>query len=409
MIKETKLENGIRVVTRYIPTVKTVSVGVFVGAGSRHETSENNGVAHFLEHMAFKGTQTRSVEDLAYMIEGVGGQMNAYTSYEITAYHCRLMSEDISVAVDFLSDIICHSVFNEDEMEKERGAILQEIMMYKDTPDDVVVENLRALQYPNHPVGRPILGTVENVKNMSPEDLKRFVDRFYVGSRMVVCAAGDVDHDAFCLDVAEKFASIKKGEMSENLPPQYHVGEVQTSRLELEQVYLALAWKGVGILHEDHYTYSLLGSLLGQGMTSKLWQEVREKRGLAYSIYAGNTSGADYGAFTIYAETSLEKLEEIQQVIQNVIETAVFSEKDLCRAKKMLSSSLAMSLESCEAQMEYIANHTLAYGYVKPIDEILARAEAVTLDDIERVRKGLFKTALKTSSLVGPFLAEGAH
>ena len=179
------------------------------------------------------------------------------------------------------------------------------------------------------------------------------------------------------------------------------------SKPELEQVYFASAWQGVGVLHKDYYIYSLMGSLYGQGMTSKLWREVREKRGLAYSVYAGNASGADYGAFTVYAETAPEKLEEVQQVVQDVLENVTFVEEDLLRAKKMLSASLAMSLESSEAQMEYLANHTLVYNKVIPIEDILARAEAVTLEDIERVRTSLFKNEAKTLSLLGPFAVEG--
>ena len=402
MIQQTTLKNGLTVVTDTMTDVQTLSVGVFIDSGSRRETPENNGVAHFLEHMAFKGTKTRTAEQIAREIEDVGGYMNAYTSLENTAYYCRLMKEDLAIGVDVLADILSNSTFDETEMNRERGAILQEISMYKDSPDDVVVDNLRELQYPDQAIGWPILGSVENVKKMTADHLRDYVNNYYHANHMIVAAAGAVDHNELVKMAEEKFGHFTSKELPEFEQPSYKSGETWTHRPELEQVYVAYSWPSAGALDKDYYVHTMLAAVMGQGMTSKLWQEVREKRGLAYSVYASNSPYKDHGTFNVFAGTGKESLEELAGIVQNVLKSAEMTQEELQRAQKGAASSIAMAMESCEARMERLANHLFTYKRIVPIEEALEKVYAVTLSDLETARTSIIQDNLLAVSVVGP-------
>lgn len=402
MIQQTTLANGITVITDKMADLQTLSIGVYINTGSRREGEENNGVAHYLEHMAFKGTTTRSAEQISKEIEDVGAYVNAYTSYDVTAYYCRLMKEDMPLAVDILSDILTNSTFLEEEMNRERGAILQEISMYNDSPEDVAMDKLRELQYPNQSVGRPILGSVDNVMNMKADDLRKFMADFYHGNEMVIAAAGAVDHDELVALCTEAFSSFKEKSVEPYTTPEYHAGNVVVTKPELEQAYVAYSWKGEGSLSPNHYANLMMTSIMGQGMTSKLWTEVREKRGLAYSVYSGNSTAKDYGTFNVYAGTSKDKLEELESIIQTVVSTAEMTEEELKRSKKGAASSIAMAMESSESRMERLAHHLFTHGRVLPVEESLSKVYGVTLDDVNASRERTIQKETLSTSIVGP-------
>lgn len=402
MIQQTTLPNGIIVLTDKMADLQTISFGVYVNTGSRRETPENNGVAHYLEHMAFKGTKRRSAEDISREMEDVGAFVNAYTSYDVTAYYCRLMKEDLHVGVDIIADILTNSTFLGEEMNRERGAILQEISMYNDSPEDVAMDKLRELQYPNQSVGRPILGSVDNVKNMTADHLRAYMNDFYHSDQMIIAAAGAVDHGQLVDMCSDLFSSFNRKELKNNETPVYHTGRVVTEKPELEQAYVAYSWQAEGSLSKDHQANLMMTSILGQGMTSKLWLEVREKRGLAYSVYSSLNTAKDYGSFNVYAGTSKESLVELEDIIRDVCAHAEMTDEELQRSKKGVASSMAMAMESSESRMERLAHHTLTYGRVIPVEESLKKIYAVTLDDVNRVRGNIVQESKLASSIVGP-------
>lgn len=394
------LSNGMRVITDSNDRVDSAAIGVWVNVGSRYEDKSVNGIAHFLEHMAFKGTKTRSALQIAESIENVGGYLNACTSRETTAYYARVLKEDTDLAIEILADIIQNSVFDAQEMDRERDVILQEISQCNDTPDDIIFDHFQETAYKGQAIGRSILGPQETVRNLNREDLIKFISENYVASRMVLAATGNISHDAIVAMAEEKFKDLKRDNAVSFDKASYKGGEFSESR-DLEQLHVLLGFEGVALDDPQYYTVSVLATLLGGGMSSRLFQEVREKRGLAYSIYAFKSCFSDSGMFGIYAgaapDQAVELLDVISSEVRNVAQN--LSEDMLKRAKAQLKASLLMSLENVSTRCEQLAQHMLFFG--RPISraEIIDRVEAVNLEAIAQVAHKIFSSTPTIASL----------
>ena len=398
----TTLPSGLTVLTERMERVETVSFGAYVGAGTRHETAAENGVAHFLEHMAFKGTTTRSAVDIAEAIENVGGHINAYTSREQTAYYVKLLKEDLSLGADIIGDILCNSTFEPDEVERERGVILQEIGQANDTPDDIVFDHFQSAAYPAQPMGRPVLGTEQIIRGMKREALHGFMQAHYTPENMVIAASGNLRHEQV-VELAERhFANLPRAERAAPMPSDYMGGEYREMR-DLDQAHIVLGFDSPAYGSEDYYPAMLLSTVLGGGMSSRLFQEIREKRGLVYSIYSFTSPAQDGGLFGIYAGTGESEaaelmpvtLEELAKVQQQV------SEAELARARAQLKAGLLMSLESTGSRCEQLARQWQIFGRVIPVSETVRRIEAVTVDDVRAAGVKIFRQK-PTLASIGP-------
>ena len=400
--KITTLPNGLRVVTDYVPSVESVAVGVWVGVGTRNEEMSYNGAAHMVEHMLFKGTKNRDALEIAQVIENVGGHINAYTSRELTSYHIHLLKEDLPLALDVLSDIVQNSTMPDDEIERERGVILQEIGMCFDTPDDIIFDNYYETAYAKQIFGAPILGTNEIVENMSRETLMSYVERLYTPSNMVVCASGNFDHDEFIKEVEAKFNYLPSDKPHKKSSANYTGGEIREAR-ELEQSHIILGFEGVSVVDDEYYAAQTLATLLGGGMSSRLFQEVREKRGLVYSIYSFHSAHSDGGQFGIYAGTGPEKLPELIPVICDEIKKigSTITVQELDRAKSQLRSSTLMARESMMSRADQNAKAMLIHGKLRIVDDIIARINEVDIDGLENVAHKIFASA-PTLAALGP-------
>jgi predicted Zn-dependent peptidase len=385
-----------------MPSVETVSIGVWAHAGARHERAEVNGIAHMLEHMAFKGTRRRSARAIAEEIEAVGGHLNAYTSREFTAYYATVLKGDESLALDILSDILQHSVFDERELDRERAVILQEIGQANDTPDDIIFDLFQETAFPDQPVGRPILGTAELVRDMPREALTNYMGEHYTAGRMVVAAAGNLDHDRLVGAVEESFAGVATHGAADQVPARYVGGEARENR-QLEQVHLTLGFEGVAFSDPDYFTLSVMSTILGGGMSSRLFQEVREERGLVYSIYTFSSSYLDGGLFGVYAGTGEDEAETVVPVICDVLGGLAgdLGDDELKRAKAQIKAGILMSLESTASRCEQLARQILVFGRPLPPDEVSLRIEAVGRDEIDDVARRILKRT-PTFAALGP-------
>ncbi len=396
------LENGLRVVTDTVSKVETAAIGVWVNAGTRHESAQTNGIAHMLEHMAFKGTKRRTSCEIAEEIEAVGGYLNAATSREATAYYARVLKDDVPLAFDILGDILQESVFDLAEIERERDVILQEIGQAYDTPDDIIFDYFQSTAYPDQSMGWPILGTVDVVRKLNRETITSYMNQHYTPSRMVLVAAGKVEHDDILKLAQDHFGGMSDRDVP-NIEPASYIGGDFRQKRDLEQVHTLMGFEGLAVDHEDYYAVSMLANILGGGMSSRLFQEVREKRGLVYSIYAFKSSYSDSGLFGIYAGTGQEQMKELVPVICDEIAKVAESiqEEEICRTKAQLKASLMMGLESTTTRCEYLAQHMLHYG--RPIlpDELVQRIEAVDRQTIMRVAQEIFSSDM-TFVTLGP-------
>ncbi|MBI1179470.1 MAG: insulinase family protein [Alphaproteobacteria bacterium] len=401
-IRITTLPNGLRVVTEPMDQFRTTSIGVWVGVGARAESAEQNGVSHMLEHMAFKGTATRSALDIAEAIEDVGGHLNAYTSREQTAYYARVLEEDVPLAVELLGDILQRSAFEPDELERERGVVIQEIGEVQDTPDDLVFDLLQEAAYPDQAVGRSILGTVETVSGFSRDSLSGYMDRHYGAGAMVVAAAGKVDHDRLVALVADQFGGLEAGVPAELAEAEYRGGDLRRDR-KFEQVHLTFGFPGVSFADDRFFATQVMSTILGEGMSSRLFQEVREKRGLAYSVYSFNAALADGGLFGIYAGTSPAQADELATVIAGELGrmTLDVTERELVRARAQLKASTLMALESSWSRAEQMARQLMMFGRIVPLEEIVARIEGVTLEAVAEAARSVMAGS-PTVAAVGP-------
>ena len=398
----TRLDNGIRVVSDSIPSVESVSLGAWFGVGSRNEVAETNGVAHFLEHMAFKGTARRSATDIAEEVESVGGHLNAYTAREQTAYFARVLKENSALAVDVLADILQHSLFEEDELARERTVILQEIGQAADTPDDVVFDLFQQTAYPDQALGWPILGQAEVVGAMPRHTITDFVDRHYGSDQMVFSAAGNIAHERLVGMVEAGFRDFAPKTAAPVTEARYAGGETRQSR-DLEQVHVVLGFPGVPYHDPDFYAQQVLSTVLGGGMSSRLFQEIRERRGLVYAIYSMTTAYRDAGLFGIYAGTGEHDVAELIPVVCD--ELAGFADSDLdeevARARTQLRSNLLMSREATSVRCEQTAQQLLIFDRVIEVDELIDQVNAIDSGAVRRVMRRILSNR-PTLAAVGP-------
>lgn len=401
-VQITDLENGLRVVTERMDRVETVSVGAWVGVGARHEPEAVNGVSHLLEHMVFKGTKKRSARAIAEEIEAVGGHMNAYTAREHTAYYAKMLKEDLGLAMDVIADLVQHATLDADELERERHVVIQEIHQLHDTPDDIVFENFQAVAFPDQALGRSVLGSEALIEAMSRDAVLDYMTTHYAAPVSVVSAAGALDHDRVVDMVRNTFADLPAGAPAARETARYGGGEVRTDR-DLEQVHITLGFEGLAYDDDDYYAASVLSALLGGGMSSRLFQEVREKRGLVYSIYSYQSAYTDGGLFGVYAGTGSDEVTELMPLIADELNKVRLSvdEDEIARARAQLKASILMSLESTSSRCEQLARQMLIYGRPVPAEEIVAKVDAVTAGDVVRVAERLFSTK-PTLSAIGP-------
>lgn len=401
-IRATTLPSGLTILTDPMDTVETAALGVWVNAGTRHERPDVNGVSHLLEHMAFKGTRRRSARDIAEEMDDVGGHLNAYTSREHTAYYAKVLKEDVPLALDVIADILQHSTLDAEELAREQAVVVQEIYQAIDTPDDIIYDHFQSTAYPHQALGRPVLGTAELVRGMSRETLAGYMRETYGAGRMILAAAGRVDHDQVVAMAEAAFSELPANGVPEAEPAAYAGGDYREER-DLEQVHIVLGFNGVSYADPDFYAASVLSTLLGGGMSSRLFQEVREKRGLAYSIYSYAASYNDGGLFAVYAGTGEREVAEVIPVVcdQVMAVTAAVSDEEVRRARAQLKSSILMSLESSASRCEQLARQMLAYGRTVPVEEVVAEVEAVDGEAVRRAARRLF-AAPPTFAAIGP-------
>ncbi|MDA7705377.1 insulinase family protein [Rickettsiales bacterium] len=390
-MKINQLPNKLRYAADYMPDVESVSIAVFVGSGSRNEVVENNGISHFLEHMAFKGTKTRTAKQIAEEFDNIGGRINAYTSREKTVYYVKVLKEHAKFAVEFLSDILQNSIFDQEEMDKERGVILQEIAMTNDTPDDILFDYFQETSFPNQAVGRSILGPEENIKKFDRSYLIDYVKNKYHNSNICITAAGNLKEEEFGEYVKQYFTDLSSGTNDKIEEANYVGGDFRKEKNELEQINLLLGFKSNSYLDEDYYVGQILSSILGGGMSSRLFQEVREKRGLAYSIYAFNMAYYDDGIFGIYAGTTPEQTNELINVTcEEVIKVSnKIEEFELQRSKNQVKSALIMSLENTDSRCQRIGNNILNYNKIISHQDVINKINNINIDQLTNYAKGL--------------------
>ncbi|MQQ09428.1 insulinase family protein [Epibacterium sp. SM1979] len=386
-----------------MPGLQSAAIGVWVGAGARNERLEQNGIAHFLEHMAFKGTTTRSALQIAESIEDVGGYINAYTSREVTAYYARVLKEDTGLAMEVIADILQNSILDPREIEVERNVILQEIGQSLDTPDDVIFDWLQEQCYPGQPIGRTILGPAERVKAFDQRDLQTFIAEHYGPSQMILSAAGGIDHDEI-VKLAEKlFGHMERKDSRRSESALFHGGEVRNAK-SLEQAHFALALESPGYRDDAIYTAQIYASAMGGGMSSRLFQEIREHRGLCYSIFSQAGSYADTGALTIYAGTSGEQVGELAQVTIDELKRATddLSDEEIARARAQMKAGMLMGLESPSNRAERLARLVQIWGRVPSLEQTIAKIDAVTTTDVRALAETYAVQAPAALALYGP-------
>ncbi|MEM1044491.1 MAG: pitrilysin family protein [Pseudomonadota bacterium] len=398
-----RLKNGITVATDSMPDLESAALGVWVRVGSRYEAEREHGISHFLEHMAFKGTKTRSARAIAEEIEAVGGEVNASTSVENTSYYARVLADDVPLAIDILADILQNSSFDGDEMRREKSVILQEIGAAFDTPDDLVFDRFLEAAWPGQPVGRPILGTPDTVRSFERDNLESYLDRYYGGSSMIVAASGRVDHEAIADLVTDRFQTKGNGSVPGYPRAAYRGGDARAVK-DLMEAQVVLGFEGHSYENQAHFCPQLVASMLGGGMSSRLFQEVREKRGLCYAIYAFHWAFSDTGIFGIHAATGGDEVDELMAVILDEIERAIdgFEQHELDRAKAQLRAGLMMALESPSARAGTLARQILLYGRAIPREEIIERIDSLSLDDVRTCAAGLVTGSQPTLAAIGP-------
>lgn len=390
-VEISKLASGLTVVTDNMPHLETAALGVWAGVGGRDEKPNEHGISHLLEHMAFKGTTGRSSREIVEEIEAVGGDLNAGTSTETTSYYARVMKADVPLALDVLADILANPAFEPDELEREKNVIVQEIGAAQDTPDDVVFEHLNELCYPDQPMGRSLLGTAKTLRAFNRDSLRGYLSTHYRGPDMVVAAAGAVDHNQVVAEAERRFASFGATPGPKPQAAQFGKGGAKVVHRELEQAHLTLALEGVPQTDLSLFSLQVFTNILGGGMSSRLFQEVREKRGLCYSIYTFHAPYADTGFFGLYTGTDPADAPEMMEVVVDIMNDSVetLTEAEIARAKAQMKAGLLMALESCSSRAEQLARHVLAYGRPQTAQELVARIDAVSVESTRDAARAL--------------------
>jgi len=398
------LDNGLRILTERMTQVRSVSIGVWLTRGSRHESADRSGIAHFVEHMLFKGTNTRTAEDIAQAIDSIGGQLDAFTAKEYASYYIKVLDEHLPLALDILSDIVLHPAFTADDIEREKKVVLEEIKMVEDTPDDLVHEIFTQGFWEDHPLGRPILGTKETVESFNSELLRAYFKNAYTPRNLIVSAVGNLEHGRVRELVAEKFGELKVSGTPAPEEAPHVVPKILIRNKDLEQSHVCLGASSYPQNHDDRYSSYVLNTLLGGSMSSRLFQNVREKRGLAYAVFSGLSAYRDAGSFTIYAGCANEAVGEvIDLVVEELrnVKHARVPEAELQRAKDHLKGSLMLSLENTASRMSHLARQEIYFDRQFGLDETLQGIEQVTTAEVQRVASDLFKNGALSATVLG--------
>jgi predicted Zn-dependent peptidase len=404
-IERATLPNGIRIVTEAMPYVRSVSVGVWIGSGSRVERGPENGISHFIEHMVFKGTKNRSAEDIARSIDSVGGGLDAFTSKELVSFNTKVMDEHLPFALDVLADLVLNPLFREDDIEKEKGVILEEIKMEADQPEFVLHEAFISNFWKGHGLGKPILGTRETVKKFRQDMLLDFYNRVYSPHNILITAAGNLEHSEVVQLIGEKFAWLSdRGIPPADSMPKPHAPIILKKKDSLEQVHIAMGVPAYPLAHECRFPLYILNTVLGGGMSSRLFQDIRERKGLAYAVYSELNLFSDTGCLSVYAGTGVETAKQvITSIIQEFrqLRDEWISEEELRRAKDHLKGSLMLSLESTSSRMSNLARQELYFDRFMSLDEMLYSIESVRREEVQAIAHEFFTTENVALAILG--------
>ena len=393
-IETTTLPNGVRIITETMAHVRSVSVGIWIGSGSRRESPEQNGVSHFIEHMLFKGTTHRTAEDIARSVDSIGGNLDAFTAKELVCFNTKVLDEHLSLAWDVIADLVLNPLFRPEDIEKEKGVILEEIKMEADSPDYLVHEIFSSNFWKDHPLGKPILGTRETVKKFDSDGIRRYYSDVYAPGNLIVTAAGNLTHKRLVDLVREHFESLPPGTAGKPDPvPNTHARIALRNKKALEQVHVCLGVPSYPLPHQERFACYVLNTLLGGGMSSRLFQNIRERQGLAYAVFSELNPYRDTGCLSIYAGTSIESARKVVESIMNEfrqLKEEVISDEELRRAKDHLKGSLMLSLESTASRMSNLARQEMYFGKFFTLDELVESIEAVSADDVQRIAQTFF-------------------
>jgi predicted Zn-dependent peptidase len=393
-IEITTLTNGLRVITEVMPHVRSVSVGIWIGSGSRRENAEQNGLSHFIEHMLFKGTSKRSAEDIARSVDSIGGNLDAFTAKELVCFNTKVLDEHLSQAFDVLADLVLHPMFREEDIEKEKGVILEELKMEADSPDYLVHEIFSSNFWKDHPLGKPILGTRETVKNYDRAMVQSYYTSIYAPANMLITAAGNLSHERMVALVRQHFEEVAPGEaLAADAVPGTHARIALRNKKALEQVHMCLGVPSYPLPHEERFACYVMNTLLGGGMSSRLFQNIRERQGLAYAVFSELNPYRDTGCLSIYAGTSIESAPKVVQSILKEfrqLKEQTVNDEELRRAKDHLKGSLMLSLESTGSRMSNLARQEMYFGRFFTLDELVESIELVTAADVQRIAQTFF-------------------
>jgi predicted Zn-dependent peptidase len=401
----TTLDNGVRVITEAMPHVRSVSVGIWIGSGSRRETPEQNGISHFIEHMLFKGTTSRSAEDIARSVDSIGGNLDAFTAKELVCFNTKVLDQHLSQAFDVLADLVLNPMFRPEDIEKEKGVILEEIKMEADSPDYLVHEIFSSNFWKDHPLGKPILGTPQTVRRFDDTMIRDFYRSVYVPSNLVVTAAGNLTHERLTGLVRQHFESLPAGgSRPAEQAPSTHARIALRNKKSLEQVHLCLGVPSYPLPHAERFACYVLNTLLGGGMSSRLFQNIRERQGLAYAVFSELNPYRDTGCLSIYAGTSVESARKVVESITRefrLLKEQGVGEEELRRAKDHLKGSLMLGLESTASRMSNLARQEMYFGKFFTLDELVDSIEAVTGEDVQRTARTFFDSRQIALTVLG--------
>ncbi|NGQ94061.1 insulinase family protein [Brevibacillus sp. SYP-B805] len=396
MIQRYICENGLRIVTEKIPSVRSVALGIWVGTGSKYENDTINGISHFLEHMFFKGTTSRTAKEIAETFDEIGGNVNAFTSKEYTCYYARVLDQHAPMALNVLADMFFESVFDSDEIEKEKNVVIEEISMYEDTPDDLVHDLIARASFSAHPLGYSILGTEDVLRRLTRDDLLHYIEKRYLPENTVITVAGNFD-DALLDAIKARFSAFARpGQAVDLQPPGFAAGTIVQQKAT-EQAHLCIALPGYHVGHDDIYSLILLNNILGGSMSSRLFQEIREERGLAYSVYSYHSAYKETGTFTIYTGTAPEHVGQVFDIVSHILADVCekgITDKELNKGKEQLKGSLMLSLESTNSRMNRLGKNELLLGRHFSLDEIIAKIDKVTHASVQAVARELFRSSM---------------
>lgn len=405
LIDKKMLGNGLTVVTERMPNIRSISLGVWLKKGSRHETESENGISHFIEHLLFKGTSTRSAQDIALTIDSIGGQIDAFTAKEYTCFYAKVLDEHLPIALDLLSDIVLHPNFDPEEIEKERKVIFEEIRMVDDTPDELVYDLFNQQFWADHPLGRPIQGTIESVAGMTPGTLSRYFRESYQPGNLLITATGNLEHESLVTDIRRAFEPLTNGAAPPvSLPPRMNPGIVVREKKELGQVHICLGVRGFPLAHDSRYRQYVLNTVLGGTMSSRLFQDIREQRGLAYNVFSSVNSFLDTGYLMVYAATSPETAEQVVRLVLQEFQKLKESppaEREMKMARDHLKGSLMLSLESSSSRMSNLARQEVYFRRPFTLNEILEGIDAVEAGAVLALAQEMFDNSTCTMAVLG--------